>query len=409
MPETEESIDYSALFAATPAPYLILTTELVICEVNQAYLAATARSRDELLGQHIFDAFPDNPDNPDADGVRNLGASLRRVVATGKPDVLALLRYDVPTGSGGFEERWWSPFNVPVLADDGSVALVIHWAEDATAYIRQRRASTGPSPTVAGLEIDLFAGARKLAQINEQLRAAHGREHEIALRLQHAMLPAELRLPGRELAVRYQPSAPLEVSGDWFDLLELVDGRLAVSVGDVVGRGLGAAGVMGQLRSALSAAALAVERPGVALDVLDRFARRVPGATGSTAIQAVIDTPARTVTYASAGHPPPMLVHPDGAVKQLDEATDPPLGARPEPAARPEAVVDHPPGSTLVLYTDGLIERRGEDISVGLARLADTLARHAHLHPEEIADAVLSELRMTSTVEDDTALLVLRL
>src|SRR5687768_4120272 len=104
-------MDYAALFAATPSPYLVLGPDLVIVEVNRAYLEATGRSRESLIGQYVFDAFPDNPGNPDADGVRNLSASLRRVLATRQPDTIALQRYDIPIMGrpGEFEERWWSP------------------------------------------------------------------------------------------------------------------------------------------------------------------------------------------------------------------------------------------------------------------------------------------------------------
>jgi hypothetical protein len=90
---------------------------LAVCEVNRAYLEATSRERADLLGRHIFDAFPDNPDDSDADGVRNLNASLQRALATGAPDVMALQKYDIPVGDGASEERWWSPINTPVLDD----------------------------------------------------------------------------------------------------------------------------------------------------------------------------------------------------------------------------------------------------------------------------------------------------
>ena len=117
-------MDYAALFAATPSPYLVLGPDLVIVEVNQAYLDATGRMREELLGKHIFEAFPDNPADPEADGVRNLNASLHRVLALRKPDTMALQKYDIPVMDepGGFEERWWSPINTPILASDGCPA-----------------------------------------------------------------------------------------------------------------------------------------------------------------------------------------------------------------------------------------------------------------------------------------------
>jgi serine phosphatase RsbU (regulator of sigma subunit) len=223
------------------------------------------------------------------------------------------------------------------------------------------------------------------------------------------MLPAP-RPVGHRAAVRYQPAvSALNVCGDWYDLVDLPHDRIAVAVGDVVGHGLHAAGVMGQLRSALSAASRATTGPGEALEVLGRYARSVEGAESATAVSAFIDWPARTIKYSSAGHPPPAVADPEGRVRFLDRATDPPLGARPEHVVRPQATARFVRGSTLVLYTDGLIERRDEDIDEGLNRLAASLARHHALDPEALADALLSELLPPEGATDDSALVVLRL
>jgi serine phosphatase RsbU (regulator of sigma subunit) len=166
---------------------------------------------------------------------------------------------------------------------------------------------------------------------------------------------------------------------------------------------------MGQLRSALSAAVRAADGPARALDVLGLYARWVPGAESATAVQTVIDFPAHTITYSSAGHPPPVLLHPGGTVHFLDRATDPPLGARPEPVPQPQATARFEDGATLVLYTDGLVERRTEDIDTGLDRLATVLAPHARLDPEALADTLLAELSPRGGPTDDTALVILRL
>jgi diguanylate cyclase (GGDEF)-like protein/PAS domain S-box-containing protein len=128
-------IDYRALFLSTPAPCAVLTRELIICEVNDAYLRTTNRTREELLGRHIFDAFPADPDAP---GVRNLRASLQRVSDTGKPDAMALQHYAIADGDG-FQERYWSPVNMPVLGPDGRTALVIHHVADVTGMFDAQR------------------------------------------------------------------------------------------------------------------------------------------------------------------------------------------------------------------------------------------------------------------------------
>jgi diguanylate cyclase (GGDEF)-like protein/PAS domain S-box-containing protein len=130
-----EPIDYRALFVSTPASCLVLTPDLIICEVNDAYLQATNRTREELVGRSVFDAFASSPSDPDADGVRNLRASLERARDTGKPHAVALQRYDLPKPGGhggGSEERYWSAANSPVLARDGAIALIIHHVEDVT-------------------------------------------------------------------------------------------------------------------------------------------------------------------------------------------------------------------------------------------------------------------------------------
>lgn len=414
MPVDERAVDYRAVFAAGPTPYLILNPELMICEVNDAYLEATSRERADLLDRHIFDAFPDNPEDPAADGVRNLNASLQRALATGAPDVMALQKYDIPVNGGGFEERWWSPINTPVLDGAGTVRLLIHRVEDATAYVRARglnrnghRSIAARPSAIADFELDLIAGARKLQELNEQLREANAREHEVAVRLQRAMLPAAVPSSGYSVAVRYLPADPLQVCGDWYDVAELTGTRLSVSVGDVVGHGLTAAAVMGQLRSALIAATLGVEGPGKALEVLDRFARTIDGAWATTAVQVILDSASQTITYSSAGHLPPMLMRHDRGIELLDQANGVPLATF-SPRERTQASVTFSAGCTLVLYTDGLIERRGENPDVGLSRLADSLTRNARLEPEPLADAILEDLDHGPDAFDDTALVVVR-
>ncbi|KAK1186156.1 SpoIIE family protein phosphatase [Streptomyces sp. NBS 14/10] len=418
-------MDYEALFEATPSPNLVVGPDLVIVAVNQAYLKATRCRREDLLGRHIFDAFPDNPEDPNATGTRNLGASLRRVLATGERDSMALQKYDIPVSGGEgecgegegrgrrdegrFEERYWSPINTPVLGPDGSVQLIIHRVEDVTDFVRER--AQAPLERTAEMDADLHTRARELQELNERLREAHARERSTALALQQAMLPPLVHGLYLRVAVRYRPAVgSLNVCGDWYEVSELPYGRIAAAVGDVVGQGLEAACVMGQLRSALSAAIRAADGPARALEALGLYSRSIEGALAATAVQAVIDRSARTICYSCAGHPPPLLLRAEGDVVRLDEATDPPLGARPEHVDRPQATLQYTPGGILVLYTDGLIERRDEDIDVGLGRLADSLSRHGGLEPEQLADALLVDLGVTGgTVADDTALVVIGL
>ena len=416
--DTGLGIDYAALFAATPSPYLVLTPDLIMTDFNDAFLKVTGRERDELLGRRVFDTFPVNPGDPDADGRRNLEASWRRVLATGESETMALQKYDIPVPGteGDFEERYWSPINVPVLGSDGMVVALIHRTEDMTAFVweheqhqREHRHNADLRTHAESVDAELYARAKELQEANEQLRQAHAREHEVALTLQRAMLPETVPvIQGRPAAVRYLPAVEsLNVCGDWYDLVDLGHGRFGVGVGDVVSQGLEAAAVMGQLRSALSAATRAIGEPAGALDALDLQARSIERAIGTTAVKVIIDTNEHTLTYSCAGHPPPMLAHPDGVVELLDQAQDTQLAARLEHVPRPQATTTFASGSILVLYTDGLIERRGEHLDTGLARLADSLTRHAHLDPDTLGDALLADLG-ADRAPDDIALVVIR-
>lgn len=408
---TDAKIDYEAVFQGLPGMVALLTPDLVYADANEEFLRMSGRTREQVVGRFLFDVFPDNPNDPAATGMRNLETSLRRVLSTGERDTMAVQRYDVESAQcpGQWDQRYWSPVNAPVLAPDGKVVLLVHRVEEVTELIRARGDSGGSRTRV--LEAELYTRARELQEVNERLRSAHAHEREVALALQEAMLPTRRQGAGHQIAVRYRPAVgSLNVCGDWYDVVDLVGGnRIGVSVGDIVGHGLAAAGVMGQLRSALSATSRVADGPAEALDVLGRYANVVDGAESATVVTTFVDFDRHTITYSSAGHLPPALVHPDGRVEFLDRATDPPLDARPDPMPRPQAVTTFSRGSTLVLYTDGLIERRREDIDKGLARLADSLVQHRNTDPEALADAVLLELLPHGGATDDTALIIVRL
>lgn len=412
-------IDYKALFIAAPNPNLVLSPGLVIVDVNEAYLRATGRTREELIGQYMFDAFPRNPADPHATGMQDLYASLHRVLRTKTQDTMALTKYDIPRAGrpGAFEERWWSPINTPVVGPDGQVAWIIHRVEDVTPFIQARAdqpARTGERDRALSereaMDAELYVRARELQRLNEELRHAHARERQVAVTLQETMLRSPDLAHHEHITVRYLPAASsLNVCGDWYDVIDLPENGFAVAVGDVVGHGLKAAAAMGMLRSALSAAVRALQEPGKALDVLDLYSRAVDGALASTAVKVVVHPGSRRLTYSSAGHLPPVLLHPDGTCELLDKSTDPPLGTRPLPVSRPAASLDYGTGDTLVLYTDGLIERRGEDIDAGLHRLTDALARYGTADTERLADGLLARLGVAGGARDDIALIIVRL
>ena len=197
-------------------------------------------------------------------------------------------------------------------------------------------------------------------------------EHDLAATLQHALLPESLpEADGLELAVRYLPAADgTAAGGDFYDAVELPGGRLGIAVGDIVGHGPDAAAAMGQLRSALRAYALEGRSPARVLQLLSRYADGVPGARGATLVYAVLDPAAREVRYACAGHPPPLLVGIDGDTRFLEGARGVPLD-RALGHVYEDATAPVPERATLVLYSDGAIERRGEPLDAGMARLAE--------------------------------------
>ncbi|WP_326816411.1 SpoIIE family protein phosphatase [Streptomyces sp. NBC_01762] len=398
----EPGIDYHAIFEASPSAMLVLNSVFVILDANPSYQNLVGRTRDELMGRYVFDAFPQD----DGSEMEDQKASMRRVLESRAQDVAGPIRHDLeePDRPGVFAERYWSPINAPVLDSDGQVALIVHRLEEITDLVR----AGGPDVDHRRrqMKLELYARSRELQQVNERLRQTNARERQIALALQDSMLPAPQALARHQAAVRYRPAVhTLNVCGDWYDVTQLSNGKYAVAVGDVVGHGLAAAGVMGQLRSALSAAIRVVGGPASALDGLDLYARSVDGALSTTAVQTIVAWADHRITYSSAGHPPPALADPDGTVRFLDQATDPPLGASLEHTPRPQTSTTYANGATLVLYTDGLIERRGEDIDQGLQRLADHLARHGNGQVEALAD----ELIDLSSATDDTAVVVVRL
>jgi PAS domain S-box-containing protein len=244
----------------------------------------------------------------------------------------------------------------------------------------------------------LGQGLHRVYQLDEQ--------RETAVALQHAMLgPATL--PGG-FAVRYHPaSRPLQVGGDWYDLVDLDDGRVALIVGDCVGHGLAAATVMGQLRSACRALLLERSSPSAALAGLDRFAARLPGARCTTAFCAVLTLETGELVYTSAGHPPPIVVQADGTRALLDGKHGLPLALRPD-WSRPENRITMPARATLLLYTDGLVERRGSSIDDGMARAADLVQEGRSQTLDEVADHLMSRLEPGGGYPDDVAMLLYR-
>jgi PAS domain S-box-containing protein len=229
---------------------------------------------------------------------------------------------------------------------------------------------------------------------------------ETSLTLQHAMLaPTELP-PG--FAVRYEPAvSPLEIGGDWYDVLRIGDHRIGIIVGDCVGRGLSAAAVMGQLRSSARALLLTGAEPAMLLEELDAVAELIPDAFCTTVFLAVLDTDSGEFFYSCAGHLPAVLAAPQSAPTLLIDARSVPLAVQ-RTESRPQSSVVLPPGSILMLYTDGLVERRDVSLDDGIAHLSATVASAMNLAVDAVADAALSEMAPADGYDDDIAIVVYR-
>ena len=229
---------------------------------------------------------------------------------------------------------------------------------------------------------------------------------ETSLTLQHAML-APTELPAG-FAVRYEPAVPpLEIGGDWYDVLRLGDHRIGIIVGDCVGRGLAAAAVMGQLRSSARALFLTGAEPAKLLEELDAVAKLIPDAFCTTVFLAVLDAETGQFCYSCAGHLPAVLAVPQADRVLLSDARSVPLAVH-RKDSRPQSSVVLPPGSTLMLYTDGLVERRESSLDDGIARVSATVATGMHLPVDDIADAVLDEMAPPAGYDDDIAIVVYR-
>ncbi|MBW0089476.1 SpoIIE family protein phosphatase [Pseudonocardia sp. KRD-184] len=233
-------------------------------------------------------------------------------------------------------------------------------------------------------------------------------EHDIAEALQRNLLPVGLpRLAELAFAARYLPGTEgVQAGGDWYEVVELDGGRVAMVVGDVVGKGAEAAALMGQLRTALSAALLRGDSPAQALRQLDAFSVRVPAARASTAACVLVDRGTGALTWASAGHPAPLLLSADGA-RLLEGPPGPVLGVRAGDAF-PEHRSALPVGAVVVLYTDGLVERRDEDLDVGLARLEAAGSRSGDRPLDQVVDGLLEDLLGPAGPGDDVAVVLCR-
>ncbi|WP_330339084.1 ATP-binding SpoIIE family protein phosphatase [Streptomyces sp. NBC_00557] len=245
------------------------------------------------------------------------------------------------------------------------------------------------------------------AEAAERLRASERRQRETAVTLQRSLLPQELEEPDDlRIAATYQPGGTeAAVGGDWYDVITLGGGRTALVIGDVMGRGVRAAAVMGQLRTAVRAYARLDLPPHEVLQLLDGLAAEIDANQIATCVYAVHDPNEGRLVYASAGHLPILVRDENGTVSRADEPTGPPLGTG--GWVHSSGSIALGPGSTAVLYTDGLVERRDEDLDEGIAALEGALAG-ATGAPQVICDRLVRSAGVTADHDDDVAVLVLQ-
>lgn len=291
-------------------------------------------------------------------------------------------------------------------ADPGAAAELL------TASLRHRdveigsvtlRASQPFTDNDASLLDDLAARAA-VAIENAQL---YEREHRVAMTLQRAMLPAVLpHVAGLEFDAVYYPGlTEAEIGGDWYDAIALPDGRVVISIGDVTGRGLTAAVIMGRMRQAIETLSTYESDPGRLLDAVDKVLRRAHPDAIVTALVGVVEPARGILSYATAGHPTPVVSTPDGGIRHLP-GRGLPLGLR-DGGEPPTISIELPPGSLTVFFTDGLIEAT-RDIAEGERRVAAALRNGAAQSPSPAA-ALVAEVLGGDGVHDDVAVLTLRL
>jgi len=331
-------------------------------------------------------------------------APIFAAIRTGLPIILESLEdvaADYPGSLGEFREGGVSALMVAPLVDASGARL----GSVASAWKAARRFSDA--------DISLYTSmASAVGAAIERIRTGD-REHRILQEFQARLLEIDYRSTIGVVAARYRPAEDaLLVGGDWYDVLTLPDGGLGMSVGDVVGKGIPAAAVMGQLRSALGAAATSAKSPAAAIAALDSYALRVSGAACATAVYLCVEGDG-TLHWSAAGHPPPLVVR-AGDAQYLEDGRRGLLGVAPRRAADPaqrtagQAQMQLAPGDLVLTYTDGLIERRGEDLDVGLERLRETVRAHWRLPVGALCDQLLRTMSPPGGFSDDVAVLAFR-
>jgi PAS domain S-box-containing protein len=366
------------LYHRAPCGYLITATDGSIARVNRTFLEWTGYEEQELVGVKLFSDL--------------LSVGSRIFHETHVAPLLVLqgevreIAAEVVTSDGR---------RLPTFVNGVAVA--------ATSTVpAHTRITVFDASQRHEYEAELLR-ARKVAEASEQ------QVRSVAETLQRSLMHGGVTSGDSfDIETRYRPAFDaLEIGGDWHDSFFIDHRTLAVSVGDVVGRGITAACAMGQLRTAMRALACTGIGPGPLLDQIDAFVGRIPDARFATVAYAEIDTVTGGVRYACAGHLPPLVITPTGDADYLWGGRSGPVASVPRSEPRPEGTAELGSGSRLFIYTDGLIERRSRGIDPGLELLADVASSLVDTPLSTAADTLMAELLADEDNSDDVCLLAL--
>lgn len=334
---------------------------------NDSYADLVPGGRALRRGMTLAEALPDGAEaiRPLLDAVLHGGVGKR---------VESAVPFDDPAGGG----RRYYDFTYSPLIEAGTAVGVLVVATESTAAVRRRET----------LERELLA------------------ERNVAERLQRALLPDRLpELDGLQTAVEYLPAmADVGVGGDWYDIVRVAPGRVLLVIGDVGGRGLEAATVMSQLRSAVRAYAVEVDAPGEILNRVATYCERLELSDLVTVAVGLLDLGERRLRIASAGHLPPLVLRPGRPPEYVELPGDPPLGTGRRRFRERE--VELPPGTAVVLYTDGLVEERDRSLAQSLEQLREAVAAGPHRTPQELRETLRLHATEGRATSDDVALMV---
>ncbi|MET1058640.1 MAG: SpoIIE family protein phosphatase [Nocardioides sp.] len=395
--ELSSSLDYGqtlAKVAALVVPTFADWCAIDVVEDGRLHRLAVAHVDPEKvqLARSLEERYPSNPDAP-----RGAWAVLR----TGEAELIPEITDEMLVAGARDEEHMRialdlqlrSAIVVPLVAH-GRVLGVMTWvaAESERRYTEDDLAFAEDVARRAAVAIDN-------AELHSETLAA-------AVRLQQAVLPDRMPdTPGWDVASYYDPSGRTDVGGDFYDAITLVDGRLVLFVGDVMGRGVEAAAAMAQMRAAVRAYTAVDPEPASVLGKLDRMFAQFPTDQLVTLVYLVVDPQRDEIVVANAGHPAPVLLRSDGSTEQLPDADGCPLGVLVQD--RIARTVPMHDGDTVLLFTDGLIERRDEDIDVGQKKVLHALPMLAQADLDAALGQLVVSLREPS-LDDDVAAVVAR-